>query len=69
MVSRILRSFILSIVAVRQEYSYYIKHIFIFQEGGGIFMEQTATMEPVISTFTKGNRSGTSQGTFQGMSG
>ena len=32
-------------------------------------MEQTATMEPVISTFTKGNRSGTSQGTFQGMSG
>ena len=29
------------IVAVRQEYLHYSKHMFVFQEGGGIFMEQT----------------------------
>ena len=41
------------VVAVRHGYLYYNKHTFMFQEGGRIFMEQTATMKPVTSTFTK----------------
>ena len=45
--------FILSVVAVHQRYFNYNKHMFAFQGGGEIIMEQTASKERAMSSFTK----------------